>query len=539
MRLLKLKLSIYIALLIASIPICAFSDIIYVDNRAPYGGNGESWRRPFNNLQIALNNAVQLDDIHLAQGIYKPQKMLNPPDPLTVSFVMKKKVRILGGYLGYGHINPDKRDINLYVTILSGDLLGDDRENFQNRSDNCYHVIRNDKNYLSKSAVLDGCTISGGYAIGPGTYGNGGGIYNYASSPIITNCIFKDNWAKLAGAMYNEHSSSPVVDSCLFTKNFCYNKASGIVNYYSSSPIITNCTFTENGCDAIAGVSCRYSSSPIIHDCRFTNNHCKKGTCCMEISQFSSPVITECKFINNKTDKGSAGGINIYSSSSPLIKDCLFKKNRSVRGGAIEINQASPTLINCTFKENEALSQGGAINISDTSSVFVIGCLFYKNYAGKDGGAIKVDEATPCIINSIFAENCAVDEGGGIYNDKFAPYELINCTLFNNTATNGGGLFSCENDKLKIANCVFWENLKGQIVYSEGPKLNVSYSDVQGGYIGVGNIDQDPIFIDKYNFDYHIAYNSPCKDSGNNKEAVVTEDFENDPRISNGTVDIG
>jgi hypothetical protein len=57
---------------------------------------------------------------------------------------------------------------------------------------------------------------------------------------------------------------------------------------------------------------------------------------------------------------------------------------------------------------------------------------------------------------------------------------------------------------------------------------------------GAGMIDSDPLFVDPANDDFHLTFNSPCRDTGDNSgPGLPNEDFEGDPRIAYGTVDMG
>jgi len=68
----------------------------------------------------------------------------------------------------------------------------------------------------------------------------------------------------------------------------------------------------------------------------------------------------------------------------------------------------------------------------------------------------------------------------------------------------------------------------------------VTYSDVQGGWGGLGNIDVDPLLADVPGGDFHLVWGSPCKNAGNNTAlGISSEDFDGNPRIVDGTVDMG
>ncbi|HZF01864.1 MAG TPA: choice-of-anchor Q domain-containing protein [Methylomirabilota bacterium] len=55
---------------------------------------------------------------------------------------------------------------------------------------------------------------------------------------------------------------------------------------------------------------------------------------------------------------------------------------------------------------------------------------------------------------------------------------------------------------------------------------------------GVGNITNEPLFVNLTN-DFHLQSNSPCINAGNNSYVTNTTDFDGNPRIVGGTVDIG
>jgi hypothetical protein len=91
-----------------------------------------------------------------------------------------------------------------------------------------------------------------------------------------------------------------------------------------------------------------------------------------------------------------------------------------------------------------------------------------------------------------------------------------------------------------VVNCILWGNIPDGIT-TFGTAANMTYSNIQGGHAGEGNMDTDPLFVDAANGDYHLQAGSPCIDAGDNSAipAGVIVDLDGNPRIINGIVDMG
>jgi len=80
--------------------------------------------------------------------------------------------------------------------------------------------------------------------------------------------------------------------------------------------------------------------------------------------------------------------------------------------------------------------------------------------------------------------------GGGIYNNKDSCI-VLNSIIYNNNAYYGSAIFN------------------------DNGFTSVNYSDIQDGWTGIGNIDDDPGFIDPANGNYCIdSCSSPCAEAG-------------------------
>ncbi len=249
--------------------------IIYVDTNTPDNNDGSSWAKAYKYLQDALadaNSNVDVNEIWVAQGIYTPDS--NSADPngsgdRTSTFQLINGVALYGGFPSGGG-EWSNRDPNAYESILSGDLNGDDGPGqWQDNGENSYHVVTGSG--TDTTAILDGFTITAGNATIYGFHYLGGGMFNYDSSPTVTNCIFTGNSVDDSGGGINNYNySSPTVTNCTFSDNSAWG-GGGMYNY-NSSTTVTNCTFSGNWADVWGGGIYNSNSSPTLTNCTFSGN---------------------------------------------------------------------------------------------------------------------------------------------------------------------------------------------------------------------------------------------------------------------------
>ncbi len=506
---------------------CPFAcgNVIYVDADAIGANDGSSWADSYWFLQNALADAQSDDEIRVAQGTYKPDQRVmitargtrvRSSGDRTETFQLRDGVTIRGGYAGFGEPDPDARDIELYKTILSGDLNGNDSLNVVNNAENSYHVVTG--NGTDETAVLDGFTITAGNANGTDWESQGGGMYNRSGSPTVTNCTFEDNSAANSGGGMSNYNSSPMLTNCVFSRNSTNNNGGGMLCHRASSPTITDCIISDNTAGYWGGgIQCN-DSSPTIINCTISGNASSVapysatgggGIFCRD----SSPTIINCTISGNTTGSGTtdSGGIGCMRSS-PHIINCTISSNTSTNsaGGIGCYWNSSPTITNCIIADNTTGYWGGGINCYESSSPIITNCIIAGNAANR-GGGIRCYSSSPIITNCTFSGNSAGSRGGGMFNDSSSP---------------------------TLTNCILWGDTPEEI-YSGTPV--VTYSDVQGGWPGEGNIDIDPMFVEAANGDYHLQASSPCIETGNNSAVPegVIEDLEGNPRIIYGIVDLG
>ncbi len=431
------------------------SVILYVKPGA--NGTCSSWADACE-LQTALFNAVAGDQIWVAAGTYKPTTSSNRES----TFQLKNGVSIYGGFPAGGG-DWSQRDWETNATTLSGDIgiVG-------NNDDNSYHVVTGSG--VDVTTIVDGFTISLGNANGTSPNDVGGGMHNYSSSPTLTNLIFSNNSAINEGGGMNNHFGSPTLTDVTFSGNTSEGSGGGMNNRDANNPTLMNVLFSGN--EAVG------------------DNDIKGGG---GMANFrSNPNLTNVTFTNNTVVSGSGGGMyNKYSS--PTLTNVIFSENVSINGGGLfNIFHCRSALTNVTFLGNTATVYGGGISNYGDSNPLLKSVSFTANEAGQTGGGVHNNESSPTMINVTISANTA-NAGGGMSNIYSSSPSLTNVTFSGNTASyRGGGIYNVSNFPgiPEVTNTIFWGNSPEQI---DGDETTVTYSDIQGGFIGNGNIDVDPL----------------------------------------------
>jgi parallel beta-helix repeat protein/predicted outer membrane repeat protein len=446
----------------------------------------------FATIQEAINAAVEGDIIGVSEGTY------------TENITISKDITI-------------KSASGASTTIIDGNSLGS---------------VVTFSGGVTTSAVLDGFTIQNGLAE------KGGGIYCDSSSPTITNCTITGNSASSDysysgyGAGIYCDSSSSTITNCTISNNSGSNNGGGIYCTESSSLTITDCTIAGNSASTIDIIIGGYGEGG--------------GIYCTESS---SLTITDSKIKNNYGFHGS-GGIYCSDSSSLSITDSTITGNsvsaRYIGGGIVAY---SATITNCTISNNYA---GG---IYCSGSLTISNCTITGNhvvgYYGHGGGIIVDSDTSPTITNCTISNNTAngffYGHGGGIYINSDASPTITNCTITGNLADSGGGIYIKTDASPTITNTILWNNtaaVDGNELYVTTGSPVVTYCDVKGGFIGLGNIDADPLFVDAAGGDYHLLVGSPCIDVGTDDTvtypSIPIDDIDGNARPTTGTgIDIG
>lgn len=247
---------------------------------------------------------------------------------------------------------------------------------------------------------------------------------------------------------------------------------------------------------------------------------------------------------NNSTDTSGAGMQAYGSDVSLYYSDFRMNKAKGWFGGMI-IGLGSTALISQTLiYSNSADSGAGGLGLAGDSALAMYNSSIEYNHtiSGEAGGILAMNFVTLTVRDSTITNNWAKWHGGAasLHDNGFAYFE--NVLMSGNGSTEGpAGAFVLGNFDVEVMNTTIADNnpppsghqaiivwsggeltMTNSIVWNNGATIdqdppcagcvNVTYSVMQGGYTGTGNIDADPMFVGLS--DYRLKPGSPAVDSG-------------------------
>lgn len=438
-------------------------------------------------------------------------------------------------------------------TFLANKAVNNGRGGAVYHGDSCYSTFRN-------------CHFLGNTSDGQG------GAMCVRGYPVVVNCLFSGNLAVRGAGVCIESDSSVYLLNCTFSKNAA--SESGGAFYSLLGPgNVHNCILWDNTPQEtyrsagplniyysdVKGLGSAATSGNIDEDPRFQNPlgadgvagtldddlHLSLGSPCLDGGNNASLVpsaMTDLdglpRVAGESVDMGAyefdgpyryyvdaVNGDDSYGGWGPRVAFATIQ-----RGIDMAENGYTVTVLPGVYTE-EINFAGKAITVTGEQGGAIL--------EAPDGYAVSffTAERSGSVLKNVVIHNSEV----GIFIAGARP-TIRNVTLANNEF----GITAYAGASPDISNCILWDNLDGDLF-----GCTATYSCIQQGVDGEGNIREDPLFADPENGDYHLlaeegrfvpAYGlwsfdtktSPCVDAGIPTLAPGDERMPNGGRINMG-----
>lgn len=356
--------------------------VVYVDLDATGANDGTSWQNAFTELSAALSfAAVQgngVSEIWVAEGAYTPSPIQRNRE---VSFALVGEVAVYGGFTG-GEAALSERDPSTHLTVLTGDLNGDDASG-SGTSDCCgSHSGPGCSDDACEAAVCAEdsfcCTDTWDATCAARTECLCGSL----CSTKCDNSFHVVTATGVSGAILDGFT----VRGGLANGGILAHRQGGGMRIIASAVRVIGCVFEGNTSDATGGAVHVFGATP---QTRFVN----------------------CRFVSNES--GLGGAMYMEEGGAVVVNSAFFANQATDDGGAIRARTGTPVVVNCVFSGNRALGGGGGAISVDTGALTLSLCSLSANAATPtgSGGGLRLTNATVSVSNSVFWGN--FDSAGG------------------------------------------------------------------------------------------------------------------------------
>ena len=467
-----------------------------------------SWGTAATNIQHAIDAAATDDLILVTNGTYR----------LTSEISIAKKITLRSFKDG-----TTDRD----GTILDG--------NFPATSNRCINV-----NF--DGAVVDGFTITNGYAVTGHVLNKFGGGGVKIEKGTVTNCLITGNWTPLNGGGASVFTGGLLVD-CTVSRNAATNATASDGGYgggiVMNGGTLRKCVIANNRSGYQGGGLWMYTSGGTVEDCTIANNHAQPLPGVAGGSGYGGGIwsgwggtIARCTIVSNtvgfSTSGSNLGGAGASPGDGMTVRDSLIAYNTAIGGGyggGANVGNRR-TVINCVIRNNSAAMGGG---VFPGGTGLVVDCTIVSNSSAAfvQGGVMR---------NCLFAYNAS-----GIWNYNGSPGTYQNCTIANN---GGVGIrFSIPGH---VENTIVYDNNSAGVNWSyDGTGSGSTWTNsctypMPTGASVVGMETNAPRFMNAALGDFSLRGSSPCIDKGVYRTWMASaKDRAGNPRIIGAAVDMG
>ena len=330
------------------------------------------------------------------------------------------------------------------------------------------------------------------------------------------NCIIDAQFQGRVVLFYNGEGRDTVLSGFTLAKGavdgslaIAEIRGGGVFIGQNCSPVIKNCIFKNNSNQPFPGIPEVYygigvyigqDASPLITDCRITDNWGPAGPYGWKglgggiyCDQGSSPEFFQCRLDLNRAGQG--GGFFFESGSTATIEDCWIEDNGAANGGGIYGSASEAAVKQTEISSNTGFLGGGVFlhgNSTQDASEQFFGCFIHGNSAPSGGGIYADKNYSAVFTNCLISENEASTQlGGGVFYQA-SRLSFTNCTIAENRSTMSsfGGICGPESPVagtgIVLVNSIVYGNVPSENrINGTDPEVSIDHSQM----------NQDPGFI--------------------------------------------
>lgn len=384
-----------------------------------------------------------------------------------------------------------------------------------------FNINTDYNNFFSKHILLDYCIIE---------FSNGISAFEMAYSDLnISNSLIRN--CKSYGLSVFGYS---VVN--LNNDKFLNNKGGGMYVWVTGSSEdvhIKNCAFDNNTGN---GITTAYGSGPVYVENSIITNNTGSGILIAPDFPF---FISDSRIEGNGNFTINGGGID--ANGNCTMDSVIVKNNKALNGGGMALQNTilnEVYISNSWIGDNISTQNGGGIYAYYPDDIDILSTIICNNTADNGGGIYLFQGSyEKNLSNVIIFGNHAFSRGGGFYSyQNYDSVEFFRTTIVDNVADiEGSGIYT-ELSDVNFNSGILWNNNPSNIVVSGGDCI-FSYSDIEHGWPGTGNINSIPHFLDPVYRNYRLSWinypftdytRSPCIDSGDPAIPLDTDSTRSD-----------